>query len=118
MKISGNQRIIANGENILKLTCTTNTANPVPRITWMNGQHNVSANITKLISNGDYGGKVLVENLWLMPTREMDGDVISCTASNEVIISPLPKKSVSLDLECKYYLPYLTGKEKVTLPSF
>ena len=101
MQLSGNRQIIANGVNTLPLTCISGTANPAATITWRNGQTLISSGITKSTSQGDFSGTVVTEKLTLKPTREMDGDVISCTTSNTVNQPVTVKKETSLDLKCK-----------------
>lgn len=99
--ITGNHIIVANGKNSLTLTCTTGEANPVSNIRWLVNNVGINSTRQEADQNGDYGGLIRTRSLTLIPTRNNDGDTVTCQASNELnAISPV-SSTVVLDLRCK-----------------
>ena len=101
ISVAGNQQIIANGQNWLTLTCTTDTANPYATVSWKNGNTFITSGVTQSNSAGAYGGRVTVGQLKFKPTRYMDGDVIECSGENDLNQDRPVKNSTTLDLRCK-----------------
>ena len=101
ISVAGNQQIIANGQNWLTLTCTTDTANPRATVMWKNGNTLITSGVTQSDSAGAYGGRVTVGQLKFQPTRDMDGDVIECSGRNVMYWYGPMKNSTTLDLKCK-----------------
>ena len=100
--ISGNNNIVANGNNRLYLVCETESCYPAASIKWKNGSEelpNNSAQVTE--QTGLYGGSNYSQILMLTPTRYMDGDKIVCEGSNSLSGNQPVAKSVILDLKCK-----------------
>ena len=95
VSLTGNTHVIANGINTLQLSCTTESANPVPTISWKIGEKVTTTNIEKIKTSGNYGGMVLKEILTLTPTRAMDRNIVSCAFNSAI------RDNVTLDLRCK-----------------
>ena len=92
----------ANGVNTMTLTCRTDTSSPPSVITWyIDGLH-VNSNKNTTLTNGDYGGQVTSQELELVPSREMDGQVVECRASNDISSDTEASSSVALDILCKF----------------
>jgi hypothetical protein len=98
--ITGNNNIIANGITTLTLDCTSGSSNPISDITW--AINNAITQATQNLSNqsGEYGGIKRRQRLILTPTRDDDGDIISCEAKNSLGSSY--KNEETLDLRCKF----------------
>lgn len=70
-------------------------------MTWKHREEYLNkSNIIRATYSGDFGGIVLTEKLTLKPTRDMDGDAISCMVNNSVSSNVIHKET-KLDLKCK-----------------
>ena len=58
-------------------------------------------------SPDSYGGYITSNVLEFVPTREMDGQVVECKATNGISVEDVGS-SETLDLRCKYILICLT----------
>lgn len=97
--MTGNNGVIADGFNKLRLTCRTDSANPPSTITWYkNGQLVTSANI-KRYETGEYGGQVTIQDLEILASPDIDGHVVECRASNGLKSEVTGK--LTLDVRCK-----------------
>ncbi|XP_053391409.1 nephrin-like, partial [Mercenaria mercenaria] len=108
--ISGNRNIIANGQNTLPLLCTSGSSNPISDITWRINSVITPSNGSLSDQSAEYGGQKRRQRLTLTPTRDNDGDSISCEAQNSIGTSEI--NTVKLDLRCRscdkfYYLKYM-----------
>ena len=103
VSLTGNQQIIANGQNKLTLSCTTDSANPTATVTWWNGASQITTGVSQTSSPGSYGGRNTVGKLEIRPTRDMDGDSISCRTSNSQGPSDPLEDRVALNLTCKCF---------------
>ncbi|XP_060564839.1 hemicentin-2-like, partial [Ruditapes philippinarum] len=94
--ITGNNNIIANGKTTLTLDCTSGSSNPISDITWT--INNVITQATQNLSNqsGEYGGIKRRQRLILTPTRDNDGDIISCEAKNTLGTSNRNEETLDL----------------------
>ena len=114
ISLSGNQQIIANGQNKLTLTCTTDSAYPTATVTWWNGSSQITVGTSQTTSSGYYGGTTTVGKLEIRPTRTMDGDSISCQGSNTQGPSNPPEDQVALNLKCKLFLKTFNHSSCIT----
>ena len=94
----------ANGVNKLKLTCRTDSSSPPSVISWYIDGRLVTTNKNTTLRDGDYGGQVTSQELEIVASREMDGQVVECRASNEVSADTVASSSASLDLRCNYLI--------------
>ena len=101
LSIAGNQQIIANGQNMLTLTCTTDTAYPYPTVIWQNGNLDITAGVNQSDRDGAYGGRIAEGKLHVRPTRDMDGDIIWCSAENALNHDSSVRNFITFDLLCK-----------------
>ncbi|XP_060563629.1 contactin-1-like [Ruditapes philippinarum] len=94
--ITGNNNIIANGITALTLDCTSGSSNPISDITWT--INNVISKATQDLFNlsGEYGGIKRRQRLILTPTRDNDGDIVSCEAQNILGTSERIKETLDL----------------------
>ena len=90
----------ANGVNKLTLTCRTDSSSPSSVITWYIDGRFVTTDKNATFTDGDYGGQVTSQELKFVASREMDGQVVECRASNEVSADTVASSSASLDLRC------------------
>ncbi|XP_052280385.1 uncharacterized protein LOC127878033 isoform X1 [Dreissena polymorpha] len=96
--ITGKNVIIANGNNTVKLTCTSGTANPVSDIQWsFDSIHSTPPEVKHELS--EYGGKATLSTITLTPTRNDVGKNVTCTAVNEVNLVNPAISVVTLDLQ-------------------
>ena len=93
----------ANGVNTIALTCRTDSSNPPSSITWYIDGLLVTTNNTTL-TEGDFRGQVTSQQLEIVPSREMDDQIVECRASNEVSPDTVASSSLSLSLRCNYFL--------------
>jgi len=101
--ITGDVNIVANGVNKLRLTCNTDSSNPASTIKWyMNGKI-ITSTGQMTHSNDSHGGTITSNVYEFAPTREMDGHVVECNATNGISVKDVGS-SVTLDLRCKYRL--------------
>ncbi|XP_053391072.1 nephrin-like [Mercenaria mercenaria] len=107
--ITGNSNVIANGKNTLPLVCTSGSSNPISDITWRINSVITPSNGSLSDQSGEYGGMKRRRRLTLTPTRDNDGDRISCEANNSIGTSG--KKTVELNLRLKF----VEKKEKAFL---
>lgn len=98
--LTGNKQVIADGINVLILTCTSGTANPPADIKWRLGDLDISNSEPVSHQSGDYNGFLTSQDLHLSPTRDMDGQRVLCQASSGVLME-IVNASVSLSLFCK-----------------
>jgi len=98
--ISGDTHVYANGVNKITLTCGTDSSSPPSSITWYMDGLRVTSNKNTTLTNGDYGGQLTSQELQFVPSREMDGQVVECRASNEIYSDTAASSSLSLDLRC------------------
>lgn len=96
-RITDNIPVVANNVNKVKLNCTTDSSNPQSTVTWHGD--GFSQNGVETQSAGSYGGIVTTSILEFVATREMDGRVVECRASNKLRVDGV-KTDVSLDLRC------------------
>ena len=101
--ITGNVVTEANGFNELRLTCKTETANPVALIAWKNGGVTIGNTATVSHTSGEYGGRIAQQTLTLVPTRDMDGNRIVCEAWNTASVESRVTKIIQLNLTCKFH---------------
>ncbi|KAH3699130.1 hypothetical protein DPMN_074084, partial [Dreissena polymorpha] len=98
--ISGNREIVADGVNQLTLTCTAEECNPVPDIVWYNGSSQIANTRPYSDTEGmQWNGKVRSQELWLKPTRYMNGDNIRCEVRNTVSSGPVKSANATLNLK-------------------
>jgi len=90
----------------MTLTCRTDSSNPPSSITWYIEGLLVTSIKNTSLTDGDYGGQVTSQELEFVPSREMDGQVVDCRASNAVSADTVASSSVSLNLTCNliYFL--------------
>ncbi|KAH3699136.1 hypothetical protein DPMN_074090 [Dreissena polymorpha] len=97
--ISGNREIVADGLNRLTLICTAGESNPVPDIVWYNGSSQLANDRPYNDTAGlQWNGKVRRQELWLNPTRYMNGDNIRCEVRNTVSSGPVMSGNATLNL--------------------
>ena len=99
--ISGNTTVYANGNNKVTLTCNTDSSNPQSAITWYRNGSRITNGKPQTTATGSYGGLVVSQVLEFLASREMDGDIIECRASNYLSGSDVVRSSVILDILCK-----------------
>jgi len=99
--ITGNGEINANGVNKLKLTCSTDSANPVSEILWYIDGKLVTSIMDVKHEIGENGGLVTSQTLEFLPSRDMDGQTVECKALNDLSSIVLASSLVTLDLSCK-----------------
>jgi len=105
----------ANGVNKMTLTCRTDSSSPPSSITWyIDGLHVITSRNATL-TDGDYGGQVTSQRLDFLPSREMDGRIVECRASNEISSDTAASSLVSLDLRCKHFVSRNNSKLYLTL---
>ena len=105
----------ANGVNKMTLTCHTDSSSPPSSITWyIDGLH-VTTSKNATLTDGDYGGQVTSQRLEFVPSREMDGQLVECRASNEISTDTAASSLVSLDLRCKHFVSCNNSKLYLTL---
>ena len=102
--ITGNIDVFANGVNKIIVSCSTDSASPAASITWFVDDHLVYSNKTIILTNGDHGGQVTSQELEFVPSREMDGQIVECKASNGLSFENTASSTFALDLRCKYYV--------------
>ena len=103
MNLIGNREIVANGTNTLTLTCTVSTSNPLSGISWTQNGHSVVTVDNDNQEDGQYGGKKRIQEITITPTREMDGNAVSCTAEHNLLQpNQRPAQQINLNLKCKY----------------
>jgi len=104
VNISGQYSVFANGVNTVNLTCRSESSNPSSIISWrISGERYTGSTQTSTFT-GEYGGTVTSDLLVLTATREMNGQVVECVASNSMSGSAAVNKDVVLEIYCKYRL--------------
>ncbi|KAL3862851.1 hypothetical protein ACJMK2_008797, partial [Sinanodonta woodiana] len=94
-----NNRDVTAGRETLTLICTTGTSNPVADITWSNGTSAATGSLSSEMElPGAYGGKILSQNLTIIPTHYMDGSIIACLAQNSQTTGPSIFDTVTLNI--------------------
>ena len=97
--VTGNNNVIADGANIVRLTCRTDSSNPPSAITWYRNGLQIASSSTARHEAGDYGGQVTIQDLEFVASREMDGQRVECRASNE-LNTEVTETSI-LNIRCK-----------------
>jgi len=96
--------VYANGVNKLTLTCRTDSSSPPSVITWYIDRRLVTNIKNSTLTDGEFGGQVTSQDLEFVASRDMDGQVVECRASNEVSGDTVASSSASLDLRCNYLI--------------
>ena len=92
--------------NKMTLTCRTDSSNPPSTITWYIDGVRVNTNKNTSLPDGDYGGQRTSQEMEFVPSREMDGKIVECRASNEISSDRAASSSVSLNLQCNHLMNY------------
>ena len=106
--IIGNNDIIANGVNKVRLTCRTDSARPPSTITWYRNGQLVTSSSAVRHEAGDYGGQVTIQELEFEARRETDGQIVECRVSNG--LQSGVTVAFTLNMRCKRTLQIHTIK--------
>jgi len=99
--IAGNTTAYADGTNKLRLTCRTDSSNPPSNIAWYRGSQQVTSDQAASLSPGEYGGNVTSQVMDFVATRNIDGQVVECRATNVMSENNVTSR-VHLDILCKW----------------
>lgn len=84
------------------LTCESSSSNPPARLSWWRGRDGVPVpGISNETRPGLYGGTMSVNVLELNITEEMNGQVYTCQATNEVLQRSV-YDAITVEVMCKY----------------
>lgn len=88
------------------IQCNATVSNPVAEITWWLNGLPVTDGITSTSQPGLYGGKLAFSELILDVTAEMNGNTITCQATNPVLAQ---SKSIfdTLSVKCTFRCFYV-----------
>ena len=109
VNITGQHTVFANGVNTVNLTCRSESSNPSSTISWLISGDRYTGSTQTSAFTGEYGGTVTSDLLELKATREMNGQVVKCIASNSLSGSSPVSTEVLLEIYCKYYLEICNG---------